>query len=145
MQTWIITGAEGEEKYLPFIGVYNYTGPSKKYTNSYTAIDYKLKPKFLCGKLTFRDSKDGAVTESYFKQAIDKVNETFPSNPDTGVDAGNVNNNNRVLYIVLAASISVVLAVLVVVGSYFIAKKSHKKEEKGTEELEENKEDIKQE
>lgn len=143
MQSWIITA---DDKYLPFIGVYNYTGHSKKYTNSYTNINSKLNPKFICAKVVFRDSEKGDETECYFKQEIDQIRETFSSTPEVGkdTDAGNTSNNKRVLYITLAATISVVLAVLIVVGAYIYTKKTNKKAEVKPEELDENKEENKE-
>ena len=120
MQSWIVTES-GE--YLPFIGVYNYTGYSKKYTNSTSDINMKLKPKYIAAKIVYKDQNNLEENTCYFMQEISDLKETFPTDPVLGVDAGVTTNNNRVLYISIAVVGSFAFAVLVVGTVYIIIKK----------------------
>ena len=122
MQSWIVT-KEGE--YLPFIGVYNYTGPSKKFTKSLIDINEELQPEFIVAKVVFRDENNKTEYVSYFKQEIKKINSSFVTNQQPGldVDAGTITKNDRGLYIALTIISSVVLVGAVVAGSYLFLKK----------------------
>lgn len=128
MQTWIVT-EDGE--YLPFIGVYNYTGPSKKYTNSLKDINEDLKPRYIAGKIVYYDEdcksdEDAKVT--YFKQDINQIQNTFSTHSETGSDAGEIIKNNTPLYIGLSVLGAFAAAALVIAGS-MIYVKNFKKEE----------------
>lgn len=122
MQSWIITK---DGKYLPFIGVYNYTGPSLRYSNTSKDINKNLKPEYLAAKVVWTDAK-GVQHENYFKQKIDQINDNFLVDTNTGVDAGTQIKNNRGLYITLAVVSSVALVAVVVFGTYVFSKKQQK-------------------
>ena len=74
MQSWIVT-EDGE--YLPFIGVYNYTGVSKRFSNSGREIDERLKPEYIAVKVVYRDETNKQEYVSYLKQDITKIKGTF--------------------------------------------------------------------
>ena len=124
-QTWIVTES-GE--YLPFIGVYNYTGPSLRYTNTLKDIDKKLKPQYIVAKIVFTDDQ-GNEFFNYFKQDITKINDTFLTDTQIGVDAGAIVKNNKGLYIALTIASSFAVAVAVV-GIVIIVANSKKRKEK---------------
>lgn len=125
MQSWVLTKS-GE--YLPFVGVYNYTGPSKKFTKSLIDINEDLEPEFIVAKVVFRDENNKTEYVSYFKQEIKKINSSFVTNQQPGldVDAGTITKNDRGLYIALTIIASVVLVGAVVAGSYLFLKKKEK-------------------
>lgn len=124
MQSWIIT-EDGE--YLPFIGVYNYTGPSLRYTNSEKNIHKKLDPEYIGAKIVFKDDLGNEYT-SYFKQKLDLINDTFLTDTQIGVDAGNIIRSNKGLYIMLAIVSSIALAVAVVGCTYIVTNSKKTKE-----------------
>lgn len=127
MQTWIVT-EDGE--YLPFIGVYNYTGPSKKFTNSLKDVNEDLKPRYIVAKVVYYDTEKGNEKGqvSYFKQDINNIQNTFTTNTQTGSDAGEIVKNNKPLYIALTVIASVAAVGLVVSGSLVYLKKFKKEE-----------------
>ncbi len=124
MQSWIVTES-GE--YLPFIGVYNYTGPSKKFTNSLKDINEKLNPEFIVAKIVYRDQTNQKEYISYFKQDIQKIKGTFSTNQEVGVDSGAPVKNLRGLYIGLTIVSAFALGVAIVGGCYIYLKQSEKK------------------
>lgn len=124
MQSWIIT-EDGE--YLPFIGVYNYTGPSLRYTNSEKNIHKKLDTEYIGAKIVFKDDLGNEYT-SYFKQKLDLINDTFLTDTQVGVDAGNIIKSNKGLYIMLAIVSSIALAVAVVGCTYIVTNSKKTKE-----------------
>lgn len=124
MQSWILT-KDGE--YLPFIGVYNYTGYSKTYTASVSDIDYRLNPEYIVAKLTYLDENNKEYNTCYFKQNINDIRSTYPSEPQVGVDAGALVNDYRVLYTSIAIVATFAMAVLVIFGTYYYNKKKEEK------------------
>ena len=127
MQTWIITE---DDEYLPFIGVYNYTGPSKRFTNSSKEIDKQVNPKYFAAKVVYRDETNKTEYVSYIKQDITKIKGTFSTNQEVGVngDAGTETTNLRNLYVGIIIASVVSLAVVVFGCSYSHYKKQEKKE-----------------
>lgn len=123
-QTWILT-EKGE--YLPFIGVYNYTGPSMRYTNSLRDIDKDLKPAYIVAKVVYMDARNKTEEVSYFKQKIESINDTFLTDTQIGNDAGANTTNNRNTYIVIASVAAVALVAVVVSVSYVVLKKKEDK------------------
>ena len=125
MQSWIVTA---NEEYLPFIGVYNYTGSSKRFTNSGKNIDMKLEPEYIAVKVVYKDKTNNEEHVSYFKQDITKIKGTFSTNQEVGkdVDAGLGIDNNRVVYTVLVVASAFALAVVVFSCSYVYVKKQEK-------------------
>lgn len=126
MQSWIVT-EDGE--FLPFIGVYNYTGVSKRFTNSGKEIDTKLKPKYLAAKVVYRDETNKTEYTSYIKQEITELRETFSSNQEVGIngDAGNVTTDLRSLYIGIIIASVISLTAIIFACSYTYLKKQEKK------------------
>lgn len=126
MQSWIVT-KDGE--YLPFIGVYNYTGPSKRFTSSGKEIDERLQPDFLAVKVVYRDEDNKTEYISYIKQDITKVRETFSTNQEVGMDkdAGNEVNDNRNMYVGIIVGAALALTVAVIGISYVYISKKEKK------------------
>lgn len=127
MQSWIIT-EDGE--FLPFIGVYNYTGPSKRFTNSGKEIDERLKPRYIAAKVVYRDETNKTEYTSYIKQEITSIKGTFTTNQEVGVngDAGNVTTDLRGLYIGIIIASIISLSVVAFACSYSYLKKQEKKE-----------------
>lgn len=123
-QTWIIN-KKGE--YLPFIGVYNYTGPSMKYTNSLRDIDVDTNPEYLVAKVVYTDENNKTEEISYFKQKIDNVNNQFLTDTQVGNDAGTVETNNRTTYIIISCVAAVALVAVVICASYVVLKKKEDK------------------
>ena len=126
MQSWIIT-EDGE--YLPFIGVYNYTGVSKRFTNSGKEIDTRLKPKYIAAKVVYKDETNKTEYASYIKQEITEVKGTFSTNQEVGIngDAGNVTTDLRGLYIGIIIASVISLTAIAFVCSYSFLKKQEKK------------------
>lgn len=126
MQSWIVT-EDGE--YLPFIGVYNYTGVSKRFSNSGREIDERLKPEYIAVKVVYRDETNKQEYVSYLKQDITKIKGTFSSNQEVGADkdAGTVTDNNRGLYVGLIIGSVVALSVVVIACSYAYVEQQEKK------------------
>lgn len=139
MQSWIVT-KDGE--YLPFIGVYNYTGPSKRFTNSGKEIDERLQPQYIAVKVVYsnniRTEKDKETGEyvqvadqyvSYIKQDITKIKGTFSTNQEVGLDkdAGTTEQSNRGLYIGLIVGSVVALSVVVIACAYSYVEQQEKK------------------
>lgn len=129
MQSWVVTKS-GE--YLPFIGVYNYTGPSKTFTNSLKEIDSNVKPEYIVAKIIYRDESNETEYVNYFKQEINEINDSFSTSQEIGkdVDAGNVTKNYRTLYVCLIVLASVVLSGCIIGGSYIFIKQADKKKNK---------------
>ena len=123
-QSWVVT-TSGE--YLPFIGVYNYTGPSLKYTNSLRDIDEDIKPDYIVAKVVYRDENNKTEEVSYFKQKIDSINDTFLTDTQVGNDAGDTQTGNRTTFIVVASVAAVALVGVVVAVSYVVLKKKEEK------------------
>ena len=123
-QTWVVT-EKGE--YLPFIGVYNYTGPSMKYTNSLRDIDKDIKPEYIVAKVVYRDANNKTEEISYFKQKIENINDTFLTDTQVGNDAGTIQTNNRTTYIIIASVAAVALVAVIVAVSYVVLKKKEDK------------------
>ncbi len=123
-QTWVVT-EKGE--YLPFIGIYNYTGPSMKYTNSLRDIDKDIKPAYIVAKVVYRDANNKTEEISYFKQKIENINDTFLTDTQIGNDAGVETANNRTTYIVVASVAAVALVAVIVAVSYVVLKKKEDK------------------
>ena len=125
MQSWVVTKS-GE--YLPFIGVYNYTGPSLRYTNTYREIDERLNPEYIVAKIVYRDKNTNKVEEiSYFKQKFTNINETFSTNVEVGDDSGNTVTSNRGILTAVAIASSVVIIGATVAVSYVVLKKKEEK------------------
>ncbi len=125
MQSWIVTKS-GE--YLPFIGVYGYTGPSLRYTNTYREIDERLNPEYIVAKVVYRDKGTNETEEySYFKQKITNISDVFSTNVETGSDSGERISDDRGLFIALAIASSVVIFGVVVAVSYVVLKKKEDK------------------
>ena len=124
MQSWVVTKS-GE--YLPFIGIYNYTGPSMKYTNSLRDIDKDIKPAYIVAKVVYRDANNKTEEISYFKQKIENINDTFLTDTQVGNDAGVETANNRTTYIVVASVAAVALVAVIVAVSYVVLKKKEDK------------------
>lgn len=122
MQSWIVT-KKGE--YLPFVGVYSYTGSSKQFTKSLVDLDGGLKPEYIVAKVVYRDSDNKSEYTSYFKQNIEEINTAFGSTQEPG-DAGEYIKNNKALYIGIAIVAGIVLVGVVVSGSYIFVKKGKK-------------------
>lgn len=122
MQSWIVT-KKGE--YLPFVGVYSYTGSSKQYTKSLLDLDSDLKPEYIVAKVVYRDSVNKSEYTSYFKQNIEEINNSFGSTQEPG-DAGEYIKNNKALYVGIAVVAGIVLVGVVISGSYIFVKKSKK-------------------
>ena len=125
MQSWVIT-KDGE--YIPFIGVYNYTGISKRFTSSGKEIDEKDKPAYIAVKVVYTDETNKTEYVSYIKQDISKIKGTFSSNQEVGMDkdAGEVVVDNRNLYIGIIVGSILALSVVVVAVSYVCFSKKEK-------------------
>lgn len=124
MQSWIVT-KKGE--YLPFIGVYSYTGSYTQFTKSLEDINSNLKPEYIVAKVVFRDDNNKTEYASYFKQNIENIESSFVSNPEVG-DAGVSLSNNHALYVGIAVVAGIVLVGFVICCSYAVVKKNEKKE-----------------
>lgn len=122
MQSWVVT-SKGE--YLPFVGVYSYTGSSKQFTKSLLDLDSNLKPEYIVAKVVYRDTDNKTEYVSYFKQNIDEIESSFGSTQTPG-DAGNYIKNNKELYMGIAVVAGVVLVGVVISCSYVFVKKSKK-------------------
>jgi len=129
MQSWVIT-KNGE--YLPFIGVYNYTGVSKRFSSSGREINEKDKPEYIAVKVVYRDKSNQQEYVSYFKQDITKIKGTFSTNQEVGIDkdAGETITSYRGLYIGLIIGSVVALSVVVVATSYAYIEQQEKKKSK---------------
>jgi len=123
-QSWVVTK---DGKYLPFIGVYNYTGPSMKYTNSLRDIDADINPEYIVAKVVYRDENNKTEEVSYFKQKIDSINNQFLTDTQIGNDAGTVQGSNRTTYIVISVVAAIALVAVVVSVSYVVLKKKEDK------------------
>ena len=125
MQSWIVT-KNGD--YLPFIGVYNYTGPSLRYTNTYREVDERLNPEYIVAKIVYRDKNTNKIEEvSYFKQKFTNINETFSTNVETGDDSGDVISSNKGIFTAVAIVSSVAILSVTVAVSYVVLKKKEDK------------------
>lgn len=126
MQSWIVTA---DEEYIPFIGVYNYTGPSKRFTNSGKEIDERLNPQYIVVKVVYRDETNKTEYASYIKQDISLVKATFSTNQEVGIngDAGNQVDSNRTLFLAITIATVLSLALAVACISYSYTKKNFKK------------------
>lgn len=126
MQSWVVT-KDGE--YIPFIGVYNYTGPSKRFTSSGKEIDEKDKPAYIAVKVVYTDETNKTEYVSYIKQDITKIKGTFSTNQEIGMDkdAGTVIEDNRNIYIGLIIASVLGLSIAVVGFSYAWVSKEEKK------------------
>lgn len=122
VQSWIVT-KKGE--YLPFVGVYSYTGSSKQFTKSLVDLDSNLKPEYIVAKVVYRDSENKSEYVSYFKQSIDQINSSFVSNSVAG-DAGNHIENNHTLYVGIAVAAGLALVGFVILCSYSVSKNGKK-------------------
>ena len=126
MQSWVVTA---DEEYIPFIGVYNYTGPSKRFTNSGKEIDERVNPQYIVVKVVYRDETNKTEYASYIKQDISLVKGTFSTNQEVGVngDAGNQVDSNRELFLAITIATVLSLALAVACISYSYTKKNLKK------------------
>ena len=126
MQSWVVT-KDGE--YIPFIGVYNYTGPSKRFTSSGKEINEKDKPAYIAVKVVYTDETNKTEYVSYIKQDITKIKGTFSTNQEIGMDkdGGAAIEDNRNLYIGLIIASVLGLSIAVVGFSYLWVSNKEKK------------------
>ena len=128
-QAWVVTES-GE--YLPFFGIYNYTGYSKTYRSSSVNLNSKLKPAYIVAKIDYLEleNKEIKTYTSYFKQDLKNIRTTFATNPEIGVTPQTDVSQNRITSSVITIIATLSAAVVLVGGLYIYNKQKEKKQNK---------------
>lgn len=126
-QAWVVNEA-GE--YLPFFGIYNYTGYSKTYRSSSVNLNSKVKPVYIVAKVNYRDDANKTFNTSYFKQDIKNIRQTFATNPEIGVTPQIDASESRLMNTIITISATLGATLVLVGGIYIYNKQKQKKQNK---------------